>query len=120
MSPFCLGQFGDISSSFGMLWRFAPMADPLVTEWHSRDLDSVISEREAAAVADWRDNSLALYHVMPMSCLEKRNLFQLSNLGYERQPQPHDGDPGWPLWHAVGGEEPPKDEEGLCQNARGQ
>jgi len=39
-----------------MVWRFAPMADPLVSEWHSRDLDSSISAREVAAVIDWRDN----------------------------------------------------------------
>ena len=29
------------------------MADPLVDEWHSRDLDSRISEREVAAVVEW-------------------------------------------------------------------
>ena len=29
------------------------MADPLVDEWHSRDLDSRISEREVSAVVDW-------------------------------------------------------------------
>jgi hypothetical protein len=33
---FCSGTFGDISTSLGKLWRFAPMADPLVEEWHSR------------------------------------------------------------------------------------
>ena len=36
-----------------MLWRLNPMADPLVTEWHSRDLGSRISEREVSAVAEW-------------------------------------------------------------------
>ena len=29
------------------------MADPLVQEWHSRGLDSVVSDREVAAVNDW-------------------------------------------------------------------
>ena len=28
-----------------MLWRYVPMADPSVDEWHSRDLDSRVSER---------------------------------------------------------------------------
>jgi len=32
--------FGDISAKFGMVWRFLPMADPLVDVMVSRDLDS--------------------------------------------------------------------------------
>jgi hypothetical protein len=32
--------FGDISSKFGMVWRFLPMADPFVDVMISRDLDS--------------------------------------------------------------------------------
>ena len=59
-----LAIYGDIARSFGMIWRYAPMADPTVDEWHSRDLDSLVSEREAAAVADWRSNSDASYHSM--------------------------------------------------------
>ena len=39
------------------------MADPLVSEWHSRDLGSRISEREVAAVADWLTTN-KYYHVM--------------------------------------------------------
>ncbi len=31
---------GDISAKFGMVWRFLPMADPLVDVMVSRDLDS--------------------------------------------------------------------------------
>ena len=31
---------------FGMVWRFAPMADEFVTEFHSRDLDSRPTDRE--------------------------------------------------------------------------
>lgn len=42
-----------MADSFGMTWRFAPMADPLVKEWHSRDLDSIISQREVAAVKEF-------------------------------------------------------------------
>ncbi len=48
---------------FGMMWRFAPMVDPLVDEWHSRDLDSRPSEREWAAVDDWL-RSGSTFHVM--------------------------------------------------------
>ncbi len=53
-----------IGAQFGMLWRFAPMADPTVDEWHCRDLDSMPSSREVAAVDDWRHNSTANYHLM--------------------------------------------------------
>ena len=38
------------------LWRFAPMADPLVAEFHSRDLGSsatTAAEVECAAVKEW-------------------------------------------------------------------
>ena len=47
----------------GMLWRFAPMADILVTEFHSRDLDSRPTKREWAAVDMWL-RSNRTYHVM--------------------------------------------------------
>ncbi len=50
-----LGVLGDVSSSFGMFWRFSPMADPLVEEWHSRDLDSRVGRREAEAVREFRE-----------------------------------------------------------------
>ena len=48
---------------FGMLWRFSPIADPLVTEFHSRDLDSRPTGREWAAVEEWL-RSDRTYHVM--------------------------------------------------------
>jgi hypothetical protein len=35
-----LPVFGDIAAKFGMVWRFLPMADPLVDVMISRDLDS--------------------------------------------------------------------------------
>ena len=57
-------DFGDLRNHFGMIWRFVPMTDPLVAEWHSRDLDSYLSLREKAVVDDWRDHSNATYHVM--------------------------------------------------------
>ncbi len=43
-----------------MIWRFSPMADPLVEEFHSRDLDSLIMRREVAAVNDWKENRYVL------------------------------------------------------------
>ena len=39
------------------------MMDPLVKEWHSRDLNSRISEREVAAVVDWLATAKS-FHVM--------------------------------------------------------
>ena len=39
------------------------MADPLVIEWHSRDLGSLITEREVSAVAEWLSTDKR-YHVM--------------------------------------------------------
>lgn len=39
------------------------MADPLVSEWHCRDLDSRISERELAAVKNWQISNKT-YHIM--------------------------------------------------------
>ena len=47
----------------GTLWRFAPMADKLVTEFHSRDLDSRPTEREWAAVNEWLKSNRT-YHIM--------------------------------------------------------
>ena len=44
---------GDVSKVFAMNWRFLPMLDPQVSHMVSRDLDSLINEREAAAVQEW-------------------------------------------------------------------
>ena len=60
---FVVESYSDISSYYGMLWRYAPMADPLVIEWHSRDLGSQITEREVSAVAEWLSTNKR-YHVM--------------------------------------------------------
>ena len=46
-----------------MLWRFAPLADYNVIEWHSRDLDSTILDREVAAVQEWKKTNLT-FHIM--------------------------------------------------------
>ena len=47
-----------------MVWRFAPVVDPLVSEFHSRDLDSVASTREVDAVKDWRTAKNKTFHIM--------------------------------------------------------
>ena len=47
-----------------MIWRFATMADPLVVEWHSRDLDSLPNPREVAAVNDWLRDSNQTFQIM--------------------------------------------------------
>ena len=46
-----------------MLWRFAPMSDAFVDEWHSRDLDATILQREVDAVDAWKKTDYA-FHVM--------------------------------------------------------
>ena len=53
----------DLTKVPGRMWRFLPMADPLVSEFHSRDIDSNIIPREIAAVQEW-NRSNALYHVL--------------------------------------------------------
>merc|ERR1711976_920734 len=47
-----LQDYGDLSSVFGMIWRFLPMMDPTVDMMGSRDLDSRLTKREFAALAD--------------------------------------------------------------------
>ena len=56
--------YGDLSSIFGMLWRFIPMTDPTVSVMASRDLDSLLTHGEAAAVAQWLGESEEPFHVM--------------------------------------------------------
>ena len=53
----------DISEIFPMIWRFLPMLDLQVDVMMSRDLDSVINERESAAVTQWMESSYA-FHIM--------------------------------------------------------
>ena len=47
-------SYPELEKSFGMFWRFAPMADPYVDEWHSRDLDAWMLQREVDAVKEWK------------------------------------------------------------------
>eukprot|EP00096_Caligus_rogercresseyi_P007261 TRINITY_DN25073_c0_g1_i1.p1 TRINITY_DN25073_c0_g1~~TRINITY_DN25073_c0_g1_i1.p1 ORF type:complete len:169 (-),score=39.25 TRINITY_DN25073_c0_g1_i1:175-681(-) len=46
-----------------MNWRFLPILDPMVDSFVSRDLDSRINAREAAAVAEWLQGDKA-FHFM--------------------------------------------------------
>ena len=60
---FILGVTSDVTKSFGRIWRFAPMADIFVDEFHSRDLDSNFTAREVSAVNDWLSTNYT-FHVM--------------------------------------------------------
>ena len=40
------------------------MVDPLVSEFHSRDLDSIVSPREVAAVKEWLITENKTFHIM--------------------------------------------------------
>lgn len=55
--------YPNLSKMFGMLWRFAPMVDPFVDEFHSRDLDAKMLQREVDAVLEWKNSNLT-FHVM--------------------------------------------------------
>jgi hypothetical protein len=44
-------------------WRFLPLGDPTVDVFLSRDLDSSLSVRESAAVAEWEDSNFT-FHAM--------------------------------------------------------
>ena len=46
-----------------MIWRFFPLLDPQVSHYASRDLDSRLNPREAAAVAEWLASEQA-FHFM--------------------------------------------------------
>ena len=63
----------DADRMFATLWRFLPTQDPQVEVLLSRDLDSRISGREAAAVQEWLGSGRAVHsmrdhfsHKMPM------------------------------------------------------
>ena len=50
-----LPGIGDLNTNFpvGRFWRFQVLGDPTVSMFGSRDTDSLLSEREEAAVRDW-------------------------------------------------------------------
>lgn len=56
---------GDLNSQFpvGRFWRFQVLGDPTVAMFGSRDTDSYLTEREAAAVQDWVESG-EQWHVM--------------------------------------------------------
>ena len=47
-----------------MTWRFLPLLDPTVDRFLSRDSDSLILNREVAAVMQWLSKSEATFHIM--------------------------------------------------------
>ncbi|CAG0884072.1 unnamed protein product [Cyprideis torosa] len=47
----------------GSMWRFLPMADPLVDVFLCRDVDSYVSPREATAVQEWLESNKT-FHAM--------------------------------------------------------
>lgn len=53
----------DAKEVFAMNWRFFPTLDPQVEYFVSRDLDSIFSDREKAAVEAWLDSGKA-HHMM--------------------------------------------------------
>ncbi|ODM92943.1 hypothetical protein Ocin01_13742 [Orchesella cincta] len=54
---------GNLSEMDYRTWRFLPLGDPTVDVFLSRDLDSVLSARDAAAVKDWLENTTKAFHV---------------------------------------------------------
>ena len=56
-------SYPGLEASNGMMWRFAPMSDDFVLEWHSRDLDATVIPREVAAVNEWKKTNFG-FHVM--------------------------------------------------------
>ena len=51
----------DLSKMFPMIWRFLPTLDPQVDLVLSRDLDSLISDREVAAVQEWLESGRPMH-----------------------------------------------------------
>lgn len=56
--------YGDLSGLFPMTWRFLGLGDPTVDLLFSRDLDSVLTLREAAVVNDWLKETDKSFHLM--------------------------------------------------------
>lgn len=60
-----------------IVWKYLPLGDPTVGVFLSRYLDSVASEREAAAVNDWLQNTSFPFQVMR----DRKNDHNLAILG---------------------------------------
>lgn len=56
-------MLGNLNGVLATIWRFSPLADAQVDVVNFRDLDSIVSEREAAAVNAWIVSKHAV-HVM--------------------------------------------------------
>lgn len=54
---------GNVTELFPMNWRFLPTVDVQVSQFMSRDLDSLIGKREVAAVKEWLQTRKTL-HIM--------------------------------------------------------
>lgn len=55
--------YEDLWKKHGMLWRYAPMTDPAVVEWHSRDIDARISQRKDCLTLLRNFNILSSYEI---------------------------------------------------------
>ena len=51
-------------SHVGDIWRFLPVFDPGVSVMVSRDMDSLLTSREAQAVTQWLEETSLPFHVM--------------------------------------------------------
>ena len=67
----------------GDIWRFLPVFDPGVSVMVSRDMDSLLTSREAQAVTQWLEETSLPFHVMRYLILDSElnlefelNLFQ--------------------------------------------
>ena len=65
-------RFGNLSNVFPMNWRFLTMLDPQVDISFSRDLDSIVIQRELDAVNEFL-NSSKLVHIMRDNPLHRPN-----------------------------------------------
>ncbi len=57
-------KYHNASILYPLVWRFLPLVDPQVSLLLSRDLDSEITAREAAALREFLDHPEAKVHVM--------------------------------------------------------
>ena len=59
-----LFKYFSISGLVPTTWRFLPLVDPKVQEFHCRDLDSIPSIREFEAVKEFSSNNSYQFHLM--------------------------------------------------------
>ena len=56
----------------GDIWRFLPVFDPGVNVMVSRDMDSLLTSREAQAVTQWLEETSLPFHVMRYLILDSK------------------------------------------------